>query len=58
MMKAGLPLMQAFEIVARGHVNPSMTQLLMAIRSDVEQGLRWGLHLQSIPSILINFIVT
>ena len=38
MMKAGLPLMQAFEIVARGHSNPSMTQLLMQVRSDVEQG--------------------
>lgn len=29
MMKAGLPLMQAFEIVARGHANPSMTEMLM-----------------------------
>ncbi|MDO4249611.1 MAG: type II secretion system F family protein [Neisseria sp.] len=38
MMKAGLPLMQAFEIVARGHSNPSMTQLLMQVRADVEQG--------------------
>ncbi|EGZ43932.1 type II secretion system F family protein [Neisseria wadsworthii] len=38
MMKAGLPVMQAFEIVARGHSNPSMTQLLMQVRGDVEQG--------------------
>ena len=38
MMKAGLPLMQAFEIVARGHANPSMTEMLMDIRSEVEQG--------------------
>lgn len=38
MMKAGLPLMQAFEIVARGHANPSMTQMLMEVRADVEQG--------------------
>ena len=38
MMKAGLPLMQAFEIVARGHANPSMTEMLMEIRSEVEQG--------------------
>lgn len=37
-MKAGLPLMQAFEIVARGHSNPAMTQMLMQIRADVEQG--------------------
>ena len=29
--------MQAFEIVARGHLNPSMTEMLMQVRSDVEQ---------------------
>ncbi|ENX8621968.1 TPA: type 4 pilus assembly protein PilG [Neisseria gonorrhoeae] len=38
MIKAGLPLMQAFEIVARGHGNPSMTEMLMEIRDQVEQG--------------------
>lgn len=38
MIKAGLPLMQAFEIVARGHGKPSMTEMLMEIRSNVEQG--------------------
>lgn len=37
MIKAGLPLMQAFEIVARGHGNPSMTEMLMEIRGEVEQ---------------------
>ncbi len=38
MMKAGLPLMQAFDIVAKGHANASMTKLLMEIRGDIEQG--------------------
>lgn len=38
MMKAGLPMMQAFDIVAKGSNNASMTKLLLAIRSDVEQG--------------------
>lgn len=38
MMKAGLPLMQAFDIVAKGHANPSMTKLLLLVRGDVEQG--------------------
>ncbi len=42
MMKAGLPLLQAFEIVAKGHVNPAMTDLLMNIRSDIEQGTSLG----------------
>lgn len=38
MMKSGLPLLQAFDIVAKGHSNPSMTELLLDIRSDIEQG--------------------
>lgn len=38
MMKAGLPMMQAFDIAAKGHANPSMTSMLLNIRSDVEQG--------------------
>lgn len=38
MMKAGLPLMQAFDIVAKGHSNASMTKLLLSVRGDVEQG--------------------
>ena len=38
MMKAGVPLLQAFDIVARGASNPRMTKLLNDIRSDVETG--------------------
>ena len=38
MMKAGLPLLQAFDIVAKGHSNPTMTELLLDIRNDIEQG--------------------
>jgi type IV pilus assembly protein PilC len=38
MMKAGVPLLQAFDIVARGSTNPRMTRLLNDIRSDVETG--------------------
>lgn len=38
MMKAGLPLMQAFDIVAKGSNNASLTRLLLAIKNDVEQG--------------------
>ena len=55
MMKAGLPLMQAFEIVARGHVNPSMTQLLMAVRSDVEQGSSMGAAFAKHPKYFDKF---
>ncbi len=38
MMKAGVPLLQAFDIVARGSTNPRLTRLLTEIRSDVETG--------------------
>jgi type IV pilus assembly protein PilC len=38
MMKAGVPLLQSFDIVARGSTNPRMTRLLNEIRNDVETG--------------------
>ena len=38
MMRAGVPLIQSFDIVARGSTNPKMTRLLVDIRSDVETG--------------------
>ncbi len=38
MMKAGVPLLQSFDIVARGSTNPRMTKLLTDIRNDVETG--------------------
>jgi type IV pilus assembly protein PilC len=38
MMKAGVPLLQSFDIVGRGSTNPRMTKLLNDIRSDVETG--------------------
>jgi type IV pilus assembly protein PilC len=38
MMRAGVPLLQSFDIVARGSTNPRMTKLLNDIRQDVETG--------------------
>ncbi|URI09461.1 type II secretion system F family protein [Aquincola tertiaricarbonis] len=38
MMKAGVPLLQAFDIVGRGSSNPKLTRLLNDVRSDVETG--------------------
>lgn len=38
LMKAGVPLLQGFDIVARGHANASLTRLLVHIRDDVEAG--------------------
>ncbi len=38
MLKAGVPLLQAFDIVGRGSPNPKLTRLLNDIRGDVETG--------------------
>lgn len=38
MMSAGVPLVQAFEIVGRGHENPSMQEMILSIKADVESG--------------------
>jgi type IV pilus assembly protein PilC len=38
MMRAGVPLIQAFDIVARGSTNPRLTRMLTDIRTDVETG--------------------
>lgn len=38
MMKAGVPLLQSFDIVAKGHSNPAVAKLIQDIRTDVETG--------------------
>ena len=38
MMKSGVPLLQTFDIVGRGHDNPAVSKLLLDIKSDVETG--------------------
>jgi type IV pilus assembly protein PilC len=38
MMKAGVPLLQSFDIVARGHSNPSVAKLVSDLRTDIETG--------------------
>ena len=38
MMKSGVPLLQAFDIVGRGHANPAVGKLLLGIKADVETG--------------------
>ena len=38
MLSAGVPLVQAFDIVGRGHENPSMQELLLTIKDDIEAG--------------------
>ncbi|MEO8134096.1 MAG: type II secretion system F family protein [Betaproteobacteria bacterium] len=38
MMKAGVPLLQSFDIVARGHSNPRFSRMLLDIKAQVESG--------------------
>ena len=38
MMKSGVPLLQAFDIVGKGHNNPAVAKLLGDIKADVETG--------------------
>lgn len=38
MITAGIPIVQAFDIVGKGHENPSMRALLASIRADIETG--------------------
>ncbi|MET0264546.1 MAG: type II secretion system F family protein [Duganella sp.] len=38
MMKAGVPLLQSFDIVGKGHANPSVSKLVLDLRADIETG--------------------
>ncbi|MDY6978777.1 MAG: type II secretion system F family protein [Pseudomonadota bacterium] len=38
MMSSGVPLVQAFDIIGRGHENPAMQKLLLGIKADIESG--------------------
>ena len=49
MMKAGVPLLQAFDIVGRGNPNPSVARLLNEVRSDVETGTSLSTGLREHP---------
>ncbi len=49
MMKAGVPLLQAFDIVGRGNPNPRVTKLLNDIRSDVETGTSLNVAFRKFP---------
>ncbi|MFO1263605.1 MAG: type II secretion system F family protein [Rhodoferax sp.] len=54
MMKAGVPLLQAFDIVGRGNPNPSVTKLLNDIRMDVETGTSLNAAFRKYPLYFDN----
>ena len=38
MMKSGVPLLQSFDIVGKGHSNPAVGKLLLDVKTEVETG--------------------
>ncbi|QIO07049.1 type II secretion system F family protein [Acinetobacter shaoyimingii] len=49
MMKAGVPLVQSFEIVAEGLENPSMRDVVLGIKGEVEGGNTFAGALKKYP---------
>lgn len=49
MMTAGVPLVQALEIIAKGNENPAMGELVMQIKSDIEGGSSFAEALSKHP---------
>lgn len=60
MLKAGVPLLQVFDIVGKGNNNPSVTKLLTDIKSDVETGSSlsqaFKKHPQYFDSLFCNLV--
>jgi type IV pilus assembly protein PilC len=54
MMKAGVPLLQSFDIVGRGNANASVTKLLNEIRTDVETGTSLSAAFRKYPLYFDN----
>jgi type IV pilus assembly protein PilC len=51
MMKAGVPLVQAFEIVADGLDNPSLRAVILKIRDDVSSGNDFASAIKKFPEL-------
>ncbi len=49
MVQAGIPIVQAFDIVGKGHENESMRELLTSIKQDIESGTGMSLALAKHP---------
>ena len=50
MMTAGVPLVQALEIIGKGHENPSMAELIGKIKNDIEGGSTFAEALAQHPA--------
>jgi type IV pilus assembly protein PilC len=54
MMKSGVPLLQAFDIVGKGHNNPAVAKLLGDIKADVETGSSLSASFRKYPLYFDN----
>ena len=54
MMKSGVPLLQAFDIVGKGHSNPAVAKLLGDIKADVETGSSLSASFRKYPLYFDN----
>jgi type IV pilus assembly protein PilC len=54
MMKAGVPLLQSFEIVSKGASNPAVQKLLLDIKTDVETGSALAAAFRKFPLYFDN----
>lgn len=57
MMSAGVPLVQSLEIVGRGHDNPSMGEMIMAIKASIEGGASFSESLAKFPLQFDDLVV-
>lgn len=49
MMSAGVPLVQALELVGRGHDNPAMSEMILGIKAHIESGNAFAESLAKYP---------
>ncbi len=57
MMSAGVPLVQSLEIVGRGHENPSMGEMIMAVKSHIEGGSSFAESLAKFPLYFDDLVI-
>ena len=50
MMKAGVPLLQSFDIVGQGNPNPSLSKLINDLRIDIETGSSMSTAFRKYPN--------
>jgi len=58
MMSAGVPLVQAFEIIGRGHENAGMRELILKIKGEVESGTSLSDTLAKHPLYFDNLVIS